>query len=139
LATSQQNSAPECVPIQKNVDRCKNPTDRIVSSTIIGERAAQTVTKMEKVLENGKVLDESRDLAATFHLGGESRMSQVEQMDAAIARHGSAVPSYLDLMGGDACDRAQPGGLVAVLADPDDAVGQRKPASHGGIHVGPPD
>src|SRR5713101_870124 len=83
--------------------------------------------------------DESCDLAATLHgLGGEFRMSEVEQMDAAIARHGSAVPSHLDLMGGDAGDRAQSGGLVVVLADPDDAVGQNKPASHGGIHVGPP-
>ena len=41
-------------------------------------------------------------------------MAKVVQVRAAIARHGSAFPAYLDLMGSDARDRAQTGRLVAV-------------------------
>jgi hypothetical protein len=45
-------------------------------------------------------------------------LSKVVQLRAAIARHDSAVPTHLDLMGSDSGDRAQSGKLVAVLADP---------------------
>jgi len=78
-------------------------------------------------------------VATLHHIGDEFHMSKVEQMRAAIARHGSAVPTHLDLMCGDADDCAQTGGLVVVLADPDDAVAYRQPTSHCGIHDIPPD
>ena len=52
------------------------------------------------------------------------KRSHVEgcEVRAAIARNRSAVPAYLDLMGSDAGDGARTRGLVAVAADPDDAV-----------------
>jgi len=77
-------------------------------------------------------------VATLHHIGDEFHMSKVEQMRAAIARHGSAVPTHLDLMCGDADDCAQTGGLVVVLADPDDLVAYRQPTSHCGIHDSPP-
>src|SRR6266404_6025024 len=63
-----------------------------------------------------------RPTAVLHSLGDEFHMSKVVQVRAAIARHRSAVPTHLDLMGSDPGDRAQSGGLVAVLPDPDDAV-----------------
>ena len=55
---------------------------------------------------------------------GVKRVSRVEgrEVRAAIANNRSAVPAYLDLMGSDAGDGARTRGLVAVAADPDDAV-----------------
>jgi hypothetical protein len=52
----------------------------------------------------------------------EFHMSKVVKARPAIARNGSAVPPHLDLMGGNAGNRARTSGLVAIIADPDDAV-----------------
>ena len=49
-------------------------------------------------------------------------MSKVVKVRPAIARNRSAVPTDLDLVGSDAGDGARTRGLVAVAADPDDAV-----------------
>jgi hypothetical protein len=49
-------------------------------------------------------------------------MSKVVKARPAIARNGSAVPPHLDLMGGNAGNRARTSGLVAIIADPDNAI-----------------
>lgn len=97
-------------------------------------RCAQTISKMEGF---GRVM--RRPASTLRRLRAGFRMSKVVQVHAAIARRGFAVPTHLDRMGSDASDRAQSSGLTAVLADPDDAVAQRQPTSHCGIHVRPPD
>jgi hypothetical protein len=52
----------------------------------------------------------------------EFHMSKVVKARPAIARNDSAVPPHLDHMGSNAGYRAGTSGLVAVDADPDDAV-----------------
>jgi hypothetical protein len=52
----------------------------------------------------------------------EFHISKVVKVSPAIARNDSAVPPHLDRMGSDAGYRAGTSGLVAVDADPDDAV-----------------
>jgi hypothetical protein len=96
-------------------------------------RFAQTIPKLEGF---GRVM--RRPASTLRRLRAGFRMSKVVQVHAAIARRGFAVPTHLDRMGSDAGHRAQSGGLTAVLADPDDAVAQRQPTSHCGIHVRPP-
>jgi hypothetical protein len=49
-------------------------------------------------------------------------MPKIMQVHAAIALHRLSVPTDIDLMDRDAGDRSRPGWLVAILADPDDAV-----------------
>jgi hypothetical protein len=52
----------------------------------------------------------------------EFHMSKIVKMGAAIAGNGSGIPTHLDVMGGDAGNRARTDGPVAVVADPDNAV-----------------
>jgi len=52
-------------------------------------------------------------------------MSKVVQLRAAIAPHGFVLPKHLNLMSGDAGNRARSVGLMIVFADPDDAIPQR--------------
>jgi hypothetical protein len=59
-------------------------------------------------------------------------MSKVMQLLAAIAPRGFALPKHLNLMSSDARNRARCAGLL--FTDPDDAVTQREPTSHCGIH-----
>jgi hypothetical protein len=69
-----------------------------------------------------------------MELANELRMSKVVQLRAAIAPRGFVLPKYLNLMSSDAGNRAPSAGLMIVLAGPDDAVAQRQPTSHCGIH-----
>ena len=66
-------------------------------------------------------------------------MSKVLQLRAAIARRGFVLPTHLNLMSSDAGNRARSAGLIIAFTDPDDAVTQREPASHCGIHDDAPD
>jgi len=59
-------------------------------------------------------------------------MSKVMQLLAAIAPRGFALPKHLNLMSSDARNRARSAGLI--FTDPDEAVTQREPTSHCGIH-----
>ena len=59
-------------------------------------------------------------------------MSKVMQLLAAIAPRGFALPKHLNLMSCDARNRARCAGLI--FTEPDDAVTQREPTSHCGIH-----
>jgi hypothetical protein len=59
-------------------------------------------------------------------------MSKVMQLFATIAPRGFALPTHLNLMSSDARNRARCAELI--FADPDDAVTQREPTSHCGIH-----
>jgi hypothetical protein len=69
-----------------------------------------------------------------MELANELRMSKVVQLRAAIAPRGFVLPKHLNLMSSDAGNRAPSAGLMIVLAGPDDAVAQRQPTSHCGIH-----
>jgi len=57
-------------------------------------------------------------------LANELRMSKVMQLCAAIAPRGFVLPKHLNLMSGDAGNRARSVGLIIVLTDPDDTVTQ---------------
>src|SRR5215813_12899004 len=67
-------------------------------------------------------------------LASELRMSKVMQLCAAIAPRGFVLPMHLDLMSSDAGNRARSARLIIVFIDPEDAVTQREPTSHCGIH-----
>jgi hypothetical protein len=76
-----------------------------------------------------------------MELANELPMSKVMQLSAAIAPRGFVLPKHLHLMSSDAGNRARSAGLIIVIVftDPDDAVTQRYPASHCGIHDDAPD
>ena len=59
-------------------------------------------------------------------------MSKVMQLFAAIAPRAFALPKHLNLISSDARNRARCAGLI--FTDTDDAVTQREPTSHCGIH-----
>jgi hypothetical protein len=54
--------------------------------------------------------------------GHDHHMPKVMELRAAIALECSVVPMYVDLMDGNAADGAGLIRLVAVIADPDDAI-----------------
>jgi hypothetical protein len=60
-----------------------------------------------------------------MELANELRMSKVVQLRAAITPRSFVLPKHLNLMNGDAGNRARSAGLMIVFADPDDAVAQR--------------
>jgi hypothetical protein len=72
------------------------------------------------------------------HFGDDCYMPKIVQVHAAIALQCPSVPTDVDLMDRDAGDRSGSGRLVAILADPNDAVAQCKSTSHCGIHAATP-
>jgi hypothetical protein len=78
-----------------------------------------------------------RLLIRVRRLANELPMSKVMQLFATIAPRGFALPTHLNLMSSDARNRARCAELI--FADPDDAVTQREPTSHCGIHDDAPD
>ena len=85
---------------------CLNLTE--TSATYIAERAAPA---------------ESGGLTPVLHrFEDELHMPKVVQVRTAIALQCPCVPMDIDLMDRDAGDRSGSGRLVAILADPDDAV-----------------
>ena len=72
------------------------------------------------------------DRTQVKEIPNELPMSKVMQLLAAIAPRGFALPKHLNLMSSNARNRARCAGLI--FTDPDDAVTQREPTSHCGIH-----
>ena len=66
---------------------------------------------------------ELRGLPPVLHrFRDDCHMPKIVQVHAAIALQCPAVPANVDLMDRDAGDRSGSGRLVAILADPNDAV-----------------
>jgi hypothetical protein len=61
-------------------------------------------------------------LPVLHHFGDDCHMPKIVQVHAAIALQCPSVPTDVDLMDRDAGDRSGSGRLVAILADPNDAV-----------------